>query len=239
MDMTHGRLCFLVLCLFLGLTCTVFASESTKQPHQVIKDLQRRMYVIGETTGRFPDFVEAERKAAKEIRTYMISGDPEVLVAKNRRGQTPLIAAAFMGYPGIVAELLKSDTVRHSIDALDQRGLSAWLSANVALRQTMWTCNPGLLKSPFVLVPLMVTQTYYSLSPTNPYLVTRQLLEEAGATARMEDAKQIWLKLCKFQDQQVRSKVEGSDDLLETVLAESTKVLGQFMAESMVKSRRR
>jgi len=239
MDMTHGRLCFHVLCLSLGLSCTTFAAESAKQPHQVIKDLQRRMYVIGETTGRFPDFVEAETKAAKEIRTYLASGDTDALIATNRRGQTPLIAAAFMGYPGIVAELLKSDTVRHSFDVLDQRGLSAWFSVNIALRQTMWTCNPGVLKSPFLLVPLLVTQTYYSLSPTNPYLVTRRLLEEAGAIARMDDAKQVWMKLCKFQDQQVRSKIEGSDDLLKTVLAESSKVLARFMAESMVKSGRR
>jgi hypothetical protein len=220
--------CFAILELFN----VAIAEDNLRKPHQVIADLRQRMYTIGETTGRFNDFVEAERKAAIDIRTYIADGDPTALTEKNNAGQTPLMAAAFMGYSNLVNELLKSDNVRKSIDDVNPKGVSAWLYTNMAFRQAMWVCNPTAFKDPFTWVPLFVTQPYYIQSAAqNPYRRTRHLLEEAGAKTSIEQAKQLWQDTCKLQDEHIRAKVQESNDLLETVLTESAESLARFLAE--------
>ena len=235
MPISTRHIFVLTCCAILELCNMAIAADSSKRPHQVIADLRQRMYAIGETTGRFSDFVEAERKAAADIRTYMTNGDPAALIEKNDTGQTPLMAAAFMGYSEPVNELLKSENVRNSIDEVNSKGMSAWLYANVAFQQAMWACNPTAFKDPFTWVPLFVTQPYYLQSTENPYRKTRRLLEVAGAKAGLQQAKQFWQDNCKLQDEQTRSKVQESSDLLETTLTEGAEVLARFIAEQQSK----
>lgn len=217
--------------LLLGNSGLALAAEISKKPHQVIGDLRQRMYAIGETNPGLERFVEAERKAAAEIRTYVLDGsDPNGLTEKNDSGQTPLIAAAFMGYSEVVSELLGSDAVRAAIDETNKMGMSAWLSANLAYRQTMWACNPKVFDAPFAFVPLFVTQPYY-LQADNPYKKTRRALEQAGAKADLAQAKQFWQDYCKTQSEATRNRVRESDDLLETVLSEGAETLARFLVE--------
>jgi hypothetical protein len=205
------------------------AAEGIAKPHQLIVNLQRRMYVVGETSGRLDDFAAAERQAAADIRRW-VNGFQGFLVEKNAAGQVPLMVAASLGYAEVVGELLKAKNVRDAIDGVDGRGLSAWIHANFAFRQTLWVCNPSVFEDPFAWVPLAVTLPYYQESADNPYRKIRRLLEEAGAKADRERAKRFWQDNCTRQAEGTRAKVEASDDLLETVLAEGDVALRRLMA---------
>ena len=232
---TIRKIILFVCCVSLELFYVAVAADSPKKPHQIISDLRQRMYAIGETTGRLNDFVEAERRAATDIRSYIANGDSTALIEKNNLGQTPLMAAAFMGYPELVSVLLKSDNVRSSIDDVNPKGVSAWLYATMAFRQAMWVCNPTAFNDPFTWVPLLVTQPYYMQLSENPYRKTRRLLEEAGAKPDHERAKQFWQETCKLQNERTRTKVQESNDLLETLLTEGTETLARFLSEQQSK----
>lgn len=225
-------LLFILLVLLLVDAGQALAAEAVRKPHQVINALRQRMYVIGETNPELARFVDAERAAAADIRAYVAGGaDPAGLVERNDTGQTPLIAAAFMGYAEVVGELLKSDAVRSAIEETNNAGLSAWLSSNFASRQAMWVCAPKLFENPFAFVPLWVTQPYYT-QPENPYRKTRRLLEAAGAKADPAQARQFWLDTCKTQSDATRKRVEAGGDLLDVVLAEGAATLARFIEEN-------
>lgn len=200
-----------------------------EKPHQVIRDLRQRMYIIGERTGLFSEMATAEQKAVVDLRDYSTRGDPNGLVEKDGAGQTPLIAAARMGYSELVAELLKSGEVQRQINNVDSKSLSAWLVTNMAFGQAMWSCNPTMFNDPFSFVPWMVMQPYYLKSEENPYKKTRSLLERAGATKNMEQAKRWWLENCTSQNDRTRTKVQTSADVLETVISDGDEVLNAFM----------
>jgi hypothetical protein len=222
-----------LVCTIACQFCVEFAGagEEPRTPHQVIAELQQRMYAIGETTGRYADFIDAEQNAALAIRAYVKDGDSAALVEKNKSGDSPLMASAQMGYSSVVAELLKSEKVRLEIGAANPNGMSAWIYANMALRQAIWVCNPTVFKNPFSWVPVFVTQPYYLESAENPYKKTRRLLESAGARADMSRAKVVWQDTCKLQSDATRSRVQSSDDLLETVLKEGTEELKRFVVD--------
>jgi hypothetical protein len=160
---TSSRTLLLTLCALLSGNCGLaFGEENPRKPHQVIGDLRQRIYAIGETNPKLERFIEAEHEAVAEIRKYVRGGfDPSDLIAKNDTGQTPLIAAAFMGFSEVVSELLTSDAVKGAIDEENNMGMSAWLSSTVAYRQAIWACNPNVFDDPFTFVPLFVTQPYY------------------------------------------------------------------------------
>lgn len=217
-----------------------FAADPIQTPHDVIEKLHNRMDAIGQTTGLFEQFVEAENQAAKQIRRYLDGGGRKTdLVAPNSAGQTPLMAAAFMGYSRVVEALLEFDNVRQSVDDKNSRGLSSWIYANIAFGQSMWVCNPTVFKDPFEWVPMVVIQPYYAFSPENPYKKTRRLLEAAGAKPNVPSAKRVWMDNCKLQDEVTRKKVEATDDLLETLLTEGSGALLSFLAERQWQMQRR
>lgn len=232
---TYSRTLLLILStLLLGNFGLAIGAESPKKPHQVINDLRQRMYAIGETNPKLERFIEAEQKAAAEIREYVSGGDPSGLIEKNNTGQTPLIAAAFMGYSEVVSELLKSEAVKGAIDETNSMGMSAWLSSNIAYRQAMWACNPKVFDAPFTFVPLFVTQPYY-LQPDGPYKKARRFLEAAGAKVDVARAKQFWQDNCKSQSDVTRNRVQESGDLLETVLTEGAETLARYLIEKQGK----
>lgn len=224
--------------LLMGVACPTFAADNPKKPHQVINDLRQKMYAIGETTGKLDQFVAAERKAAQDIHEFATgTSGPATLAEKNAQGQTPLMAAAFMGYSEVVTELLKHDIVKESINEVNPKGISAWVYATLAFRQALWVCNPATLKDPFTIVPLLVTQPYYQQSTENPYKKTRRLLEAAGAKTDMLAAKDIWMDTCKLQDEATKEKVEKADDLLAMLLDEGAKKINNFIIQQSLHGR--
>ena len=137
----YNSLPFVSLLLFSQL---LFAQENLKTPNEIIRDLKDKLYVIGETSGKYEKFIEAEKNAVSKLQEYMKSGDPAELVSASKSGVTPLMNASFMGYSSIVEEMLKSDKVRESINVTDSKGWSAWTNANFAFRQAAWICNPRI-----------------------------------------------------------------------------------------------
>lgn len=193
------------------------AADAPREPMAVLSALADRIYSLGETTGKVEDMVAAEAKAGEAVRQYVASGATEGLLAAERGGQSPLAAAAYMGYPNVVAALLTSKLVRAHIDDVDGMGLTPWMAANLAMKQSLWTCNPAVFDDPFRFVPTFVTQPYYIANPVPPYKKTRQLLEEAGAARDMAKAKEFWLANCKTRSAPTRAKVKDSGDLQETL----------------------
>lgn len=206
----------------MSIAYPTFAADNLKKPHQIINDLRDRMYVIGETTGKFEQFIEAEHKAVQDIHKYASGAELSALVERNQQGQTPLMAAAFNGYSEIVAELLNYGIVKEGINDEDSKGMSAWVYVNFALRQAIGACNPAALNNPFTFVPLFVTSPYYQKSTENPYVKSRRLLEATGAKVDMQTAKGYWMDICKLQDDVTKEKIQKTNDLLVTVIEEGT-----------------
>jgi hypothetical protein len=226
---------FVILFVYLsifGLMDCAIAADAPKTPHQIIAKLRDRMYVVGETTGQFDRYVKAEAEAVQQIRDFVSGkGEKTAFIEKNNIGQTPLMAAAFKGYSEVIAELLKQQNVKDSIDDVNPKGMTAWLYANFAFQQSFWSCNPTAFDNPFVAVPLFVTRPYYTESSENPYKKTRRLLEAAGAKADMQQAKQMWLEMCKLQDDSTRQRVESADDLLDAVISDGAEKLEENAAK--------
>lgn len=204
----------LVSSLFM---CGANASDTPHEPMAVLNALADRIYVLGETSGNASDMVAAEVKAAAEILQYIASGATSGLLGKENGQQSPLAAAAYMGYPNVTSALLTSDLVLAHINDADGMGLTPWIATNLSMKQALWTCNPATFEDPFKFVPMFVTQPYYLSGTASPYRRTREVLESAGAFIDLGKAKDVWLTNCKNQLEGTKAKVEASTDLLKTV----------------------
>lgn len=118
----------LALCMSLGRPSSVCAAETPAQgsrsqppetPHQIINALMQRIYAIGETTVSFADAVDAEKIAADKIQAYRAGPSANGLIEVNSGGRTPLMVAAYDGFPQVMTALLASDLVRRQINAHD------------------------------------------------------------------------------------------------------------------------
>jgi hypothetical protein len=198
-------------------SCPASAANAPRNPAAVLKSLADHVYVLGETGGNAVAMIAAEAKAADEVRQFIASGSTDGLVAPEKGKQSPLVRAAYMGYPNVVSALLTSNLVRAHLNDADETGLTPWIAANFSLQQSLWTCNPEVFENPFAFVPMLVTQPYYLANPTPPYLKTRRVLEAAGATSDMAKAKEVWLTNCKNQSVEAKTKVQASTDLQKTV----------------------
>ncbi|MGF6440153.1 hypothetical protein [Paraburkholderia youngii] len=183
----------------------------------VLNSLADQMYVTGELSGKADNMIAAEKDAADEIRRYIASGATAGLLGKGNGQPSPLQVAAYMGYPNVVAALLKSDLVRSRINDADKGGMTPWMDAALSMKQTLWACNSAVYDDPFVFVPMLVTQPYYISNPEPPYKKTLEMLEEAGASPDVVKAKKFWLTHCKSQSEEGKAKVRASDDLQTTV----------------------
>jgi hypothetical protein len=208
---------------------------TTDAPLQVINALMQRLYAIGETSGSVAEGTEAEKTAADGIRKYTASGSTDGLIATTAMGQTPLIAAAYNGYRQVVVALLESEVVRQRINDRDKSGGTAWLYANMALRQSAFACNPSILSNVFAWEPLMVTQFFYIHAPESPYRAIRTVLQGKGADGTLEDAKRFWIEQCKREDARTKNRIEQSNDVLDTATKIGIEAFTQFIVEQQRK----
>jgi hypothetical protein len=94
------------------------AEDAPREPLAVINSLSQRIYVLGETGGNPTKMIDAEAKAADEIRLYIASGSTGGLIAEGKDEVSPLVAAAYEGYPNVVTALLTSNLVRACLRSL-------------------------------------------------------------------------------------------------------------------------
>jgi hypothetical protein len=206
-----------LLCVLILSVSAANAADLPRDPLTVLNSLADQIYVVGETSGKVAEMVAAEEKAADEIRGYIGAGLTDGLLAKEKGKQSPLAAAAYMGYPNVVAALLTSKLVVAHINDADEMGVTPWIAANLSMRQSLWTCNPAVFEDPFKFVPMLVTQPYYLSGAVLPYKRSREVLEKAGASPNVTKAKMLWLSTCKNQSDETRAKVQASTDLQQTV----------------------
>lgn len=223
--------------VLIPLLCTYSASaaDAPRDPMAIINALADRIYVAGETSGQAVEMIAAEEKAAEEIRRYVASGATDGLLAKEKGQQSPLDAAAYMGYPNVVAALLSSQLVRAHVNDADEMGMTPWVAANLSMKQSLWACNPAVFDHPYKFVPMVVTQPFYLSNPAPPYKKTREMLEKAGASADLAKAKEVWLTNCKSQSDEAKAKVSASTDLQKTV----QELGAQALAAQLVKLQQR
>ena len=199
------------------ISCTATAAGAQRDPTAVLNSLADRLYVLGETNGEVDDMVAAEANAAEEVRQYIAGGSTDGLLAREKGEHSPLAAAAYLGYPNVVAALLTSSLVRTHINDADEMGMTPWIAANLSMRQSLWACNPAIVGNPYKFVPMLITRPYYTSNPTPPYKKTRELLEEAGASSDMAKAKEVWLASCKNETEETETQVRASTDVQRTV----------------------
>jgi hypothetical protein len=243
-------ICILAALATFGIPDRVYAAEPSsvprqgedphpsETPHQIIVALAQRVYAIGETTVSVTQALEAEKTAAGRIREYAVGASTNGLVETDADGQTPLIAAALNGYPQVAAALLETQVVRERIDDRDRKGGSAWIYANMALRESIGACNPSVFVSVFAWEPVMVNQFFYLQAAENPYLAVRRLLESKGARGTLQEAKRFWVDQCKREEASTKEKIAQSSDVLDTAIAAGTEALSRFMVELQQKSQR-
>jgi hypothetical protein len=206
-----------LLCVLMLSVSAANAADLPRDPLTVLNSLADQIYVVGETSGKVAEMVAAEEKSAAEIRGYIDAGLTDGLLAKEKGKQSPLAAAAYMGYPNVVAALLTSQLVVAHINDADEMGVTPWIAASLSMKQSLWTCNPAVFEDPFKFVPMLVTQPYYLSGAVPPYKKAREVLEKAGASPDVTKAKMLWLSTCKNQSDETRTKVQASTDFQKTV----------------------
>lgn len=209
----------LIAALLIGYPAN--ADGPNLEVHRIIKEFGNNLYIAGETSG---DFRSAVASSEVELRSYIDQqGDSPALTARDEKGRTPLIKAAESGFVELVVALLENESVVASIDAVDARGVSAWVHTNIAIRRSLLVCNPSAKQNPFAFVPLMVTQAYF-MSRLG-YYRSREALEKAGAKASNVRAIEGWNTLCVHQADSTRQIISSSDDVLLSLLELSTRSL--------------
>ncbi|MBB5759593.1 ankyrin repeat protein [Methylorubrum rhodinum] len=202
--------------ILINITSTAICSAQpqTNSADRVIKDIQQKIYILGEVNGGNPEeWGKAEQMAVSALREIARSS-PSSLNERNSNGQTPLMSAAQMGLAPIVEELLTSPDVRNNLDIKGPAG-TAWQQSMLAIRQSMPSCYPQI-RNPFVFVDIVVTQPYYL--DRNPYPRIRQLLEDAGADHDMEAARESWMNLCTTQSPNTKKVMTDTSDVQKSAI---------------------
>jgi len=218
------------------LSCMDDGSKEAKRPlpkskddcWNLLKKLADKMYVIGETTGKIESFRSEETIAAYHVLALRES-NPESLIQENESGQTPLMAAATLGYARVVNELLRDPLVRNNINKKDKRGMTALDHARFAKRQAIWACNPSIFENPFAFVPYYVTKEYYDTE--SPYQKISEKLKAAGANSNEEASKTFWLDACSGATEDSKTRVAQSQDMLSEVLKLGGEVFDDYTAK--------
>ena len=198
---------------FVLAICFANSAGADTTPHAtftVISELRNAIYVTREKSGGSDAEWDAlETNAASQMQALIarIGLNDQVL---NQHGQTPLHAAAANGFDVLVEIILASEAGRNWIDKRDQRDLSAFEHAHLALPETLLACHPKI-DNPFVLVPFVVKTPYYQ--SRTPFTNIQNMLTEAGAENALTSAKGHWLEHCSNPDQALRAQVEASDNL--------------------------
>lgn len=207
---------FLSLIIFINIISIAICGAQTQATtaENIIKDIQQKIYTLGEVSGGNPEeWGKAERAAVSALREIARSA-PSSLNDRNANGQTPLMSAAQMGLAPIVEELLTSPDVRNNLEVKSAAG-TAWQQSMLAIRQSMLSCYPQI-KNPFVLIDIVVTQPYYL--DRNPYSRIRRLLEAAGAAHDMDAARESWMNLCTAQNSNTKKIMTDTSDVQKSAI---------------------
>lgn len=227
-----------VFALIVSTTIPAQAKNKEQTPTKIFNELIDDIYTISEVSGSQKGYDKAMSEAVASFRTLISrSRDVTTLLGPDEDGRTPLLVAAQYGYAPIIDELLKHQPTLDHIDTKDKNGMTAWDYSMLATRQSIFACNPNIFNFPTRFVPYFVTQAYYG--PRNPYPKIRHTLEQAGAHADMEEAREHWQSLCKFQSDYTRNKIKTATDVQAMAIEEGEATLSLYIANAQARKGRR
>ncbi len=144
--------------------------------------LADKMYCISEVSANPYEYNAAIDKYCDIILKNIEKGyDPN---EKDSDGNTPLMAAAILGCPKLVKELLNIPEIKKNINLRNNSGLSALDLAIEAPEMSCLFLNPSIRNNPLEWVSFITLQSYYSFAPFSakkPYSECVELLKKYGA----------------------------------------------------------
>lgn len=206
-----------VCCVILCLAGTgLQAQDAPKSVHSVIDGQRRAIYVTAERTGGSPKEWQRIEQDALSTLTAIAKANPAALTEQNAKGRLPLTRATALGFTSLTQALLQYPQVRAAIDVKGNDGLDAYDHTLLASKATLQACHPAI-KNPFVLVPFLVTHSYYA--DRAPYPEIAAMLAAAGANTEQAAAKTSWLKVCTNKNPDERKRVADTEDMIFTLHA--------------------
>lgn len=184
---------------------------------ETLRTLSDRMYVIGETSGDLKEWDAEVSGAAEHIANRM--KDPSYhgeLVRPFDDEVTPLTFASMNGYPQVVEELLRYESVRKTLEQPGPHGLTPWQLSNLAPQLTLLVINPTIRSNAWKLVPYLVKTPYYTHDAYAPYERVRAFLETAGATKDLAPLR-AFLANSPVCPDDIEHRVQEATDVLATL----------------------
>ena len=201
---------------------------------EIMKQFSNAIYQMAERNGgSVAQWNAAEANTLKKLEDISLESK-HLLAARNKKGQTLLMMASYLGYSFIVDFLVQAPAVYQEINAVDDDGLTAYDHGSLAIKQTLMACHPKL-ENPFVFIPFVVTQPYYK--DRSPYQKILESLKKFNGAPNQDVARIFWLKNCTNDDADTLRQVKISPNLLETLLIANHKVLFKKEEEKIEKLR--
>lgn len=184
---------------------------------ETLSTLSDRMYVIGETSGELKEWDAEVAGAAEHIAKRM--KDPSYhgeLIRPFADEVTPLTFASMNGYPQVVDELLRHESVRQALEQPGPHGLTPWQLSNLAPELTLLVINPTIRSDAWRLIPYLVKTPYYTHDAYAPYERVRASLEAAGATKDLAPLRAFLANSAVCPDD-IKQRVRAANDVLATL----------------------
>jgi hypothetical protein len=179
-------------------------------------------------------------KAANDLKTEIERSGPDQVLAPepNRDASLWLGISVYWGLVEILDLLLEYPAAKAQVNSTVGQD-SLWSVAATGGAQAVRVCGDTHLD-----IGAMIFPGYYGSDPRqSPFIAVRRKLEEAGATARPDEAQQRWLNRCKPPEPIIvsgpngashsftpegpteyipgaRDRVANAPDILEAILAE-------------------
>jgi hypothetical protein len=164
------------------------------------------------------------KEGAVKVKAYL--DDPANKADLEKNGGNMVYAMSLMGFEEIVEVLLAYPEVRQRLNSPTMHGTSLWAMAALAMPHSNRICgNPkAQAKS------IQLLGAYYGTDPAaSPFPRIRQQLEDAGATPKPNETRDLWSKLClsdpysdnaSASDAAARRRIADAPDTLTAILAE-------------------
>lgn len=207
---------------FINISLIFAQKKEPENIEELLNWLGNQIYVAAEKTGGNPEKWSNFQSEALAKYEKIIAETPEALTARNENDQTPLQLATIRGYDFLTLRMLQEESVRSSIDHKDINGLTARDHAILALRLSLFACNPKAMENPFALIPLLVTLPYYNYY--KPFAKISNELSKFENNIDDENARTYWLNKCKLASPSTNEIVLESTNLQSDLINLGKKV---------------
>ncbi len=151
----------------------------------------------------------------------IVKKNPQSLIARNERGQFPIMRASELGLAKFVVEMFKFNNVQKIYQATDDRGLTIADHATTAVRITYKICSSK--QRAFGLLSPSTNENLETIK--NTYRFLTEALVKAKVPTNPRRVAQVWLDECRNADQKIRRKIK------ELGAKNSSKLIQEYLLE--------